>query len=122
MRHFTTGLLLLLAAAAANGHAGAVSSHDRCIVIGGEKLPAASGGPKQLCEAIESAIATAAPHAAYRAQIIVVSPAKLSATLVVGGRTLPEQKFAIMDRQLNRGAIERFAHSLAEQVAKATKS
>jgi hypothetical protein len=40
---------------------------------------------------------------------------------VVNGRTLPEQKFAVMDRDLNPASIQRFAQSLATEVAKAEK-
>jgi hypothetical protein len=122
MRNCIRGIALVLATITASGHAAAMSSSGHCTVLAGEKLPPASGGAQQLCDIIERAIGTAAPRAAYRAEITVISPARLSATLVVNGRPLPKQKFAIMDRQLNRGAIERFAHSLAEQVAKATKS
>lgn len=111
-----------LAAVAATGHASAMSSTSHCTVIAGEKLPAASGGAGELCNAVERAIGSAAPHIPYKAQITVVSPARLSATLVVNGHALPEQKFAIMDRELNPGAIERFANSLAKVVAKAAKS
>jgi hypothetical protein len=42
----------------------------------------------------------------------------LAATVTVDGRTLPEQKFASMDRGLDVHSFEWFAHSLAEQVAK----
>jgi hypothetical protein len=42
--------------------------------------------------------------------------------LVVNGRTLPEQKFAVMDRELNSTSIERFADSLADQVAEAARA
>jgi hypothetical protein len=99
-----------------------MSSAGHCSVLAGEKLPPASGGAQGLCEAIERAIGEAAPHVAYRAEITVISPARLSAKLVVDGRTLPEQKYAIMDRELNPSAIERFANSLAKAVAKAAKS
>jgi len=47
--------------------------------------------------------------------------ARLSAALVVNGRTLPEQNFAVMDSGLDAGAIRRFAQSLAQAVAKAAK-
>ena len=97
------------------------SSSLRCQVVGGEKLPAASGGSKAVCAEIERAVAELAPGTHYRADVIVLSKSRLAATLVVNGRTLPEQKFAIMDSDLNAGAIQRFAHSLAAEVAKAAK-
>jgi hypothetical protein len=56
---------------------------------------------------------------AYRAEVRALSASRLSATLTVNGRVLPEQNFARMDRELDRPAFERFAEALAEQVAKA---
>jgi hypothetical protein len=97
------------------------SSSFRCQVVGGEKLPAASGGSKAVCAEIERAVVQLAPKAHYSAQVTVLSKSRLAASLVVNGRTLPEQKFAIMDSDLNAGAIQRFARSLAAEVAKAVK-
>ena len=93
----------------------------RCQVIGSEKLPAGSGGTKAVCAEVERAVAELAPRAHYSAEVTVLSKSRLAATLVVNGRTLPEQKFAIMDSDLNAGAIQRFARSLAAEVAKAAK-
>jgi len=98
------------------------SGHDgRCQIVGGEKLPPDVGGSAALCAEIERAIAELAPRAHYSTEVKVHSKSRLSATLVVNGRTLPEQKFAIMDSDLNAGAIQRFARSLAAEVAKAVK-
>jgi len=108
-----------LAVTALAAPAAAVSSAHRCTVVEGGKLPADTGGPEALCAAVEQAIASAAPGVPYKAEIRVLSRARLAAILVVGGRTLPQQNFAIMDRELNRGAIERFAQSLGAEVAKA---
>ena len=47
--------------------------------------------------------------------------ARLSARLIVNGHALPEQHFAVMDRELDPGSISRFAQSLAAEVAKAAK-
>ena len=93
----------------------------RCQVVGGEKLPAASGGSKAVCAEIERAVTELAPKAHYKAEVKVLSKSRLAATLTVNGRTLPEQNFAIMDSDLNAGAIQRFARSLAAEVAKAAK-
>lgn len=41
--------------------------------------------------------------------------------LVVNGRTLPDQNFAVMDRELNQDSIRRFAGALATEVAKIAK-
>ena len=92
-----------------------------CQVVGDQMLPPSSGGGAAVCAEIEQAISSAAPNVAYTAEITVLSPSRLAAALVVNGRRLPEQRFAIMDRELNRGAIERFARSLAAEVAKAAK-
>jgi hypothetical protein len=98
------------------------SGHDgRCQIVGGEKLPPHVGGGTTLCAEIERAVASAAPRARYTAEVKVLSKSKLAATLVVNGRTLPEQRFAIMDSDLDTGAIQRFARSLAAEVAKAAK-
>jgi hypothetical protein len=99
----------------------AVSAPPRCHVTGGEKLTAKTAGADAICSAVEKAIASAAPNATYRAEIKVLSPSRLAAILVVNGRTLPEQKFAVMDRDLNPASIQRFAQSLATEVAKAEK-
>jgi hypothetical protein len=92
-----------------------------CRVIGGEKLPAASGGAKAICAAIEQAVAARAPNVRFSAEVKVLRPSMLATTVVVNGRSLPEQKFAVMDRDLNGGSIRRFANSIATTVAKAAK-
>ena len=97
-----------------------MSAPVRCHVVAGEKL-AGSGGTSAICAAVEKAIAAKAPNANYSAQVRVLSPSRLSALLIVDGHTLPEQKFAVMDRDLNPGSIQRFAESLAAEVAKAAK-
>ena len=97
------------------------SSSLRCQIVGGEKLPAASGGSKAVCAEIERAVADLAPRAHYSVEVKVISKSRLAAILVVNGRRLPEQNFAIMDSDLNAGAIQRFARSLAAEVAKVGK-
>jgi hypothetical protein len=91
-----------------------------CRVIGGEKLPK-DAGATAICAAIERAMASRAPTVRYRAEVRVLSNAALSATLVANGKTLPEQQFAVSDRNLNPGSIERFAKALADEVVKAGK-
>lgn len=98
-----------------------MSNPVHCHVLAGEKLRAASGGSAAICAAVEKAIASTAPDVRYSVEVNVLSPSRLAATLVVNGRTLPEQKFAVMDRDLNPASIERFAQSLATEVAKAAK-
>src|ERR1700744_690466 len=114
-------ITLLLATAGIPGNVNAMDSMGHCNVAAGEKLPPQSGGAELLCSEVEGAIAAAAPNVAYQAHIQVISPSRLAAVLAVNGRRLPKQKFAIMDRELNRGAIERFAQALAIEVAKAAK-
>lgn len=94
-------------------------SASSCLVIGGEKLSTVSGGGAALCATVERTIAIAAPNAHYTAEVRVLSPSRLKTRLVVNGRALPEQNFAVMDRDLNPQSIERFAQSLAIEVAKA---
>ena len=117
-----TKLACLLAAMLVPAHAEAMNRSGSCTIAAGDKLPAVVGGTDAVCSEIHRAIAAVAPNVSYTADITVLSPSRLSATLVVNGRSLPAQKFAIMDRELSRSAIARFAHSLAAEVAKAAKS
>jgi hypothetical protein len=86
--------------------------------VGGDKLPADSGGPGALCAAIERAVAERAPGVAFSAEVRVLSQSRLVASLTREGQKLPEQNFASMDRDLSINSFERFAEALAEQVAK----
>jgi hypothetical protein len=116
---YARSLLFLTAVAAFAGPA--MSAPARCRVVAGEKLTAGSGGAGAICTAVEKAVAATAPNAHYSAEVTVLSPSRLSASLIVDGRTLSEQKFAVMDRNLNPASIQRFAQSLAAEVAKAAK-
>jgi hypothetical protein len=95
---------------------------SRCQIVGGDKLLASSGGSATVCAEIERAIAATAPNAQYRVEVKVLSKSRLSASLIVDGHALPEQNFAIMDSELDAGAIQRFAASLARAVAGAAKA
>jgi len=95
------------------------SANARCAVVGGDKLPAESGGADALCAAIRNALAKEAPNARVTVEVRVLTPSTLATMLVVEGRALPEQKFAVMDRNLNPRSIERFAQSIATKVAEA---
>ena len=126
MRGRVAGFILLVGAALAPACGAPVKAPGgqpggRCVVDSAAKLPAASGGADAICREIERAVAVNAPTARYSVNVQVVSSSRLSAVLVVNGRTLPEQNFAVMDRELNPGAIRRFAESLAGEVAKAAK-
>ena len=126
MRNRTILAVLVLAATAAPAGArpvkasGPPSAH--CRVVGGEKLPAGSGGAGAICAAIEAAVAAAAPKAHYSVEVNVLRPWMLAATPVVNGRTLPVQKFAVSDAELGAASIRRFARALASAVAAAAKA
>jgi hypothetical protein len=62
----------------------------------------------------------AVPNVRYKVEVRVVTPARLSARMVVEGRELPELNLASSDRELTAGAIRRFAKSLGE-AAKAAR-
>lgn len=95
---------------------------SRCVVAGAEKFRPGSIGGAAICSEVERAIAAQAPTARYSAEIKVLSPSRLAATLIVDGRTLPVQNFAVMDGKLGATSIERFASALARAVVEATKS
>ena len=92
-----------------------------CRVLNGEKLPPESGGAAGLCSAIERAMAARAPKIRYTAEVRVLSKSALAALVVANGKPLPEQQFAVSDRNLNPGSIKRFAEGLADEVAKIGK-
>ena len=102
----------LLGAVAMSAHAAPPSG--RCHVVAGEKLAAGSGGANGICAEVERAMAAALPGVRYTAEVRVISPSRLAATMVVKGHRLPEQHFATMDRNLTPGAVRRFARALAE--------
>lgn len=117
-------LLLPLAAASFTGSACAMNASSQamvdCQVIGGEALPAESGGSKAFCAALQRAAAAQAPGQRFTVALRVKGPSTLTATLTTAdGRTLPEQTFSISDRGLTRGSLERFADSLAGEMARA---
>jgi len=96
-------------------------SSPSCRILRGERLPAASGGPAALCAAIERALAERGGGAGVTAEVEVLSSSMLAAKLSADGRTLPEQRFASMDRDLDGRSFDRFAAALADQLAKARR-
>ena len=94
-------------------------AHVRCRVSGGETLPVQSGGSAAMCSAIEQAMADRLPGTEFSAEILVLSPSRISCRLTVAGRELPEQQQTSVDRPLIRSAFDRFARSLADQAAEA---
>ena len=94
---------------------------DRCQVIGGDKLPAETGGALQICTAIEAAAAAQAPGAGYSIEVRVLSDHLLAARVqMADGRSLPEQKMAVSDRKLSRSSIDRFAIAIGEAIGRAS--
>ena len=117
---FQTGTIALAALALASGNAVTGSpAKNPCQVVGGEKLLPQTGGIAGICAAVEKAVAARAPNIAYSAKITIVSASRMTASLVVNGKELPEQRFAVMDRKLNASAIQHFAQGLAGEIAKA---
>lgn len=91
-----------------------------CRIVGGDSLPADSGGSDALCAAIREAAAEQAPGRPFSVVVTVKGPSMLAATVTTAdGTRLPEQKMAVSDRQLTRGSLERFARALAGEVARA---
>ena len=122
---FTAPAFALAVAASATG-ACAMSTPEsgqqgHCTVIGAEKLPAEVGGANALCAALERAVSAKVPGLHYSAELRVASPSVLIANIVVNGRKLPEQRFGVMDRNLNSGSIHRFAETLANLLAQSSK-
>lgn len=93
----------------------------RCRVVGEEKLSSASPNSAAICAEVERTITSEAPGAAYSVEIKVISPSRLATTLVVNGRTLPVQNFAVMDGRLGTGSVTHFAKALAGAVADAAR-
>lgn len=113
------GILLALALASTGGGAMTATPERAagCRVVDAGKLPTAVGGAEAVCRAVEKAVAARNPGLHYSAEVKVVSPSRLSAKLLVAGRALPEQNFAVSDRDLNAVMIDRFAQSIAEALA-----
>lgn len=90
-----------------------------CRVVHGEKLPVESGGASAICAAVEQAVAARAPNLKYSAEVRILSKSTLIIAAEVRGRKLPEQHFAVMDRNLNPASLKRFAEAAADEIAKA---
>ena len=124
MRERLASITVAAAFACASGSACAMSmAEDRpagCRVIGGEKLPAESGGADALCQAIAAAAAENAPGVSYSVEVRVLPLSRLSASLTTGdGRRLTDQNFARMDKPLTNSAFRRFAAAIAAELARA---
>ena len=124
MRDGLFSIVIAAGLGCASGSACAMSSAESdpatCRVVGGEKLPAESGGADALCKAIADAAAEQAPGMSYSVEVTVLPRSRLSASITTGdGRKLDELGFARMDKPLSSGAFKRFATSIAAELAKA---
>ena len=90
----------------------------QCRVTAGSKLSADMN--KALCSEVKRAIGEAVPGSRFEAEVTVVSPTRLAAKLVVNGKALPKQNFAVMDSRIELDSIRQFARSLGE-LAKSSK-
>ena len=88
-----------------------------CRIAQGSKLPADLNGA--LCKEVERAVAEAIPGTPFSVDVTAMSSSRLAAEMTVNGRALPKQNFAVMDNQIDRSSIRRFAQSLSE-IAKAS--
>jgi hypothetical protein len=123
----TAAAIAALLLAGAGGSACAVGQADMkaadCRIVSGAKLPAESGGERQLCAAIDAAAREVAPGTPFTVEVRVLSASSLAAIVTLqDGRKLPEQKLAVSDRKLNRESIERFAAAIAKAAADAGRS
>jgi len=91
-----------------------------CRITGGNKLPAETGGTDALCAEIRKAAAAVSLDSRFTVDVQVVGDSRLSAIVTrQDGTKLPEQKFSVSDRTLNRGSLVRFAEALAGEMARA---
>ena len=124
MRRKVASAIGVIALATVSGSACGMTqsgSPDRCQVIGAEKLPAETGGARQVCAAIEAAAATRAPGSGYSVEVRVLSDSMLAARVrMADGQSLPEQKMAVSDRKLSRSSIDRFAIAIGEAIGRAS--
>jgi hypothetical protein len=107
--------LMAVASSAVSG--APAHAQPRCQVVNAGKLSASSGGAKALCAAMTREIGKQAPGLDYHATVTVLSASRLSASVDGKGRTLAEQKFSSMDRALAKSSFDRFAKSVAAEVA-----
>lgn len=118
-------LLALSAAGLIGGNACAMARSSAespsCVVIGAGNLPAGLSSDG-ICSAIRAALKDKSPGTAYSVEVRVVTASSLAARIMLDdGRSLPEQKMAVSDRELNAGSIDRFAAAIAEAVGSSAR-
>ena len=123
-RFAATMLAAAAVAAAMNARAMTAASPGdfKCTVVDGQKLPAEAGSSDAFCSALRAAIVKEAPNSQVTVEVRVLTPFMLAATVVVDGKKLSEEKFAVMDRNLNPRSMGHFAQSIASKVAQALAS
>jgi hypothetical protein len=115
--HASFAIALLALASSACAMTTSAQAGARCHVEG-EKLPAASGGARALCDAIERAAAARGLQQRFTVQVRVKPRAMLSAEVKLpDGRTLPALHMAEMDRPVTRDTLERFGLAIADHIA-----
>jgi hypothetical protein len=123
MRHGISSLVTFTLATFAGGSAcamtGSAVERPSCTVLGGDKLPVEVGGPAGICNAVSEALAKEANGIAVIVRVQVLSNSRLKADIERDGIALPAQNFAVSDRQLSKGSVERFARAIAQAVVKA---
>jgi len=93
-----------------------------CTLVGADKLPAAAGPADTLCNRIRSIVVANSPASGVSLTIQVHTSYFISgAATLADGRTLPEQKVAISDAELNAKAVEMLANGLARQIREAVQ-
>jgi hypothetical protein len=121
MREKLASMLIAAVLGFANGSTPAMSSMkdgSSCKVIGGEKLPADSGGEDALCLAIANAVAIKSPGLQFTVEVTVLPRSRLSAVMTSGdGDKARNLSFSSMDRGLKASSFKRFAEAIANELS-----
>src|SRR5579884_1530960 len=92
-----TALIAALASSGATAMKPVRVTNGKCTIVGSAALPELPGGSDSICRTIAAAIRAQAPSVHYSVEVTVVSASRLSADLIVEGKKLPQQRFAVMD-------------------------
>ena len=123
MHHGVAAAIALTLASLAGGTACAMTAEAagfECRVTGGEKLPAETS-VDVICAKIGEALAAAKPRSPVKVEVRVTSQSSLTARIEVGGKRLPDEELAVMDRKLSNGSVEMLARRIAEVASKAAE-
>jgi hypothetical protein len=87
----------------------------QCLVVNGEKLPAASGGSAELCQSLERALAARVQKPRFTVRVRVEPRSILTADVTLAdGRTLPALHMAEMDRPITKDTLDRFGRAIVD--------